>query len=153
MKLAEALLQGLLDHGVQQLFGIPGDFALPLFKATQAWGKLPLHTLSHEPAVGFAADAAARIASAPAAALVTYGAGALNMLNAVASAYAEQVPLVVDLRRTRNARRSRLAQAAPPGQDARLATRHFPRGDVRPGAPRRPATRARGDSRACSAAA
>ena len=95
MKLAEALLQGLLDHGVQQLFGIPGDFALPLFKATQAWGKLPLHTLSHEPGVGFAADAAARIASAPAAALVTYGAGALNMVNAVASAYAEQVPLVV----------------------------------------------------------
>jgi indolepyruvate decarboxylase len=95
MKLAEALLQGLADHGVQQLFGIPGDFALPLFEATRAWGKLPLHTLSHEPAVGFAADAAARIASAPAAALVTYGAGALNMLNAVASAYAEQVPLVV----------------------------------------------------------
>jgi len=95
MKLAEALLQGLADHGVQQLFGIPGDFALPLFEATRAWGKLPLHTLSHEPAVGFAADAAARIASAPSAALVTYGAGALNLLNAVASAYAEQVPLVV----------------------------------------------------------
>ena len=44
MKLAEALLQGLADHGVQQLFGIPGDFALPLFEATRAWGKLPLHT-------------------------------------------------------------------------------------------------------------
>jgi indolepyruvate decarboxylase len=95
MKLADALFQGLVDHGVQQMFGIPGDFALPLFQAAQAWGKLPLHTLSHEPAVGFAADAAARIASAPAAALVTYGAGALNMLNAVASSYAEQVPLVV----------------------------------------------------------
>lgn len=95
MKLAEALLQGLADHGVQQLFGIPGDFALPLFEATRAWGRLPLRTLSHEPAVGFAADAAARIGCAPAATLVTYGAGALNMLNAVASAYAEQVPLVV----------------------------------------------------------
>ncbi|HET9694775.1 MAG TPA: indolepyruvate/phenylpyruvate decarboxylase [Steroidobacteraceae bacterium] len=95
MKLAEALLQALADHGVQQLFGLPGDFALPLFKAAQDWGRLPLYTLSHEPAVGFAADAAARIASAPAAALVTYGAGALNMVNAVASSYAEQVPLVV----------------------------------------------------------
>jgi indolepyruvate decarboxylase len=95
MRLADALFQALADHGVQQVFGIPGDFALPLFGAAQAWGKLPIHTLSHEPAVGFAADAAARIASTPAAALVTYGAGALNMLNAVASAYAEQVPLVV----------------------------------------------------------
>jgi indolepyruvate decarboxylase len=95
MKLAEALFRGLADHGVQQVFGIPGDFALPLFEAARAWGGLPIYTLSHEPAVGFAADAAARIGSTPAAALVTYGAGALNMLNAVASAYAEQVPLVV----------------------------------------------------------
>ncbi len=95
MKLADALFQALADHGVQQIFGIPGDFALPLFAAAQAWGRLPIHTLSHEPGVGFAADAAARIASAPSAALVTYGAGALNMLNAVASSYAEQVPLVV----------------------------------------------------------
>jgi indolepyruvate decarboxylase len=95
MKLAHALLQALADHGVQRLFGIPGDFALPLFKAVEEANLLPLYLLSHEPSVGFAADAAARIASAPSAALVTYGAGALNMVNAVASAYAEQVPLVV----------------------------------------------------------
>jgi indolepyruvate decarboxylase len=95
MRLADALFQALHDHGVRQVFGLPGDFALPLFRAAQQWGRLPLYTLSHEPGVGFAADAAARIACAPSAALVTYGAGALNMLNAVASAYAEQVPLVV----------------------------------------------------------
>lgn len=95
MKLADALIQALADHGVQQVFGIPGDFALPLFKALDESKRLPLFMLSHEPGVGFAADAAARIASAPSAAFVTYGAGALNMLNAVASAYAEQVPVVV----------------------------------------------------------
>ncbi len=95
MKFADALIQALVDHGVQQVFGIPGDFALPLFKALDDSQRLPLFMLSHEPGVGFAADAAARIASAPSAAFVTYGAGALNMLNAVASAYAEQVPLVV----------------------------------------------------------
>jgi indolepyruvate decarboxylase len=95
MRLADALLQGLVDHGVQRIFGIPGDFALPLFKAVSDFGHLPLYTLSHEPSLGFAADAAARITSAPCAALVTYGAGALNMVNSVASAYAEQVPLVV----------------------------------------------------------
>ena len=65
MRLADALLQGLVDHGVQRIFGIPGDFALPLFQAVAESGRLPLHTLSHEPSVGFAADAAARIACAP----------------------------------------------------------------------------------------
>jgi len=29
MKLADALIQALVDLGVQQAFGVPGDFALP----------------------------------------------------------------------------------------------------------------------------
>ncbi|MDP3617137.1 MAG: indolepyruvate/phenylpyruvate decarboxylase, partial [Rhodoferax sp.] len=56
---------------------------------------LPLYTLSHEPAVGFAADASARINCGLGVAAVTYGAGALNMINSVAAAFAEKSPLVV----------------------------------------------------------
>ena len=95
MNLTEALLQALKGHGARLIFGIPGDFALPYFRIIEASAILPLYTLSHEPGVGFAADAAARIGCAPAVAAVTYGAGALNMLNSVAAAYAEKVPLVV----------------------------------------------------------
>lgn len=95
MNLTEALLQALKAHGARLIFGIPGDFALPYFRIIESSGILPLYTLSHEPGVGFAADAAARVGCAPAVAAVTYGAGALNMLNAVAAAYAEKVPLVV----------------------------------------------------------
>jgi indolepyruvate decarboxylase len=95
MNLAESVLTALRDHGVRQLFGIPGDFALPFFKAAEEAAILPLYTLSHEPAVGFAADAAARLLGGPSAAVVTYGAGALNMVNSVASAYAEKSPVVV----------------------------------------------------------
>ncbi len=95
MNLAESVLTALKDHGVRQLFGIPGDFALPFFKAAEQAAILPLYTLSHEPAVGFAADAAARALGAPSVAVVTYGAGALNMVNSIASAYAEKSPVVV----------------------------------------------------------
>src|SRR5690606_27327547 len=95
MNLAEVLLQAARDHGAREIFGIPGDFALPLFKVIESSGILPLYTLSHEPAVGFAADAAARLRSAPCVAAVTYGAGALNMVNAVAAAYAEKAPVIV----------------------------------------------------------
>jgi indolepyruvate decarboxylase len=77
------------------VFGIPGDFVLQFFKVVEESGILPLHTLSHEPSVGFAADAAARISCAPGVAAVTYGAGALNMVNPVAAAYAEKSPVVV----------------------------------------------------------
>lgn len=93
--LAAALLQGLKDHGAHEIFGIPGDFVLPLFKVVEESGILPYFTLSHEPAVGFAADAAARYQCGLGVAVVTYGAGAFNIVNAVAGAYAERSPVVV----------------------------------------------------------
>ena len=95
MNLAEQLLNALKAYGVNEIFGIPGDFALPLFKVIEETEILPLYTLSHEPAVGFAADAAARFHSKPSVAAVTYGAGAFNMVNPVAAAYAEKSPVIV----------------------------------------------------------
>lgn len=95
MNLTESLLHALKAHGAQHIFGIPGDFALPYFRIIEQSAILPLHTLSHEPGVGFAADACGRINGGLGVAAVTYGAGALNMVNAVASAFAEKSPLVV----------------------------------------------------------
>jgi indolepyruvate decarboxylase len=93
--LTERLLHALKTRGATEIFGIPGDFALPLFREIERSALLPLHTLSHEPGVGFAADAAARARGGLGVAAVTYGAGAFNLVNAVAGAYAERVPLVV----------------------------------------------------------
>lgn len=95
MNLSHSLLHALKAHGARALFGLPGDFVLPFFVQAEQAGILPLYTLSHEPGVGFAADGAARFGGGLGVAVVTYGAGALNMVNAVASAYAEKVPLVV----------------------------------------------------------
>jgi indolepyruvate decarboxylase len=95
MNLTHELLLALKARGATEIFGIPGDFALPLFGAMERSGVLPLHTLSHEPGLGFAADAAARARGGLGVAAVTYGAGALNMINPMAAAYAERVPLVL----------------------------------------------------------
>ncbi len=93
--LATALLQALKDHGAHEIFGIPGDFVLPLFKVIEESNILPNFTLSHEPAVGFAADASARYHGGLGVAVVTYGAGAFNLVNSIAGAYAERSPVVV----------------------------------------------------------
>src|SRR5690606_12409882 len=93
MLLVGAVLHELDVFGVKQLFGIPGDFVLPLFEQLQQRNRLPLYYLSHEPSAVFAADAAARISNNPAVVILTYGAGALNAVNAVAQAYVEHVPL------------------------------------------------------------
>jgi len=93
--LATALLHALKSRGAKNIFGIPGDFVLPFFRVIEDSNILPWYTLSHEPGVGYAADASARISSTLGVAVITYGAGALNMVNAVAQAYAEKSPLVV----------------------------------------------------------
>lgn len=95
MTLTARLLAALQHRGATEIFGIPGDFALPLFREIERCNVLPLYTLSHEPGVGFAADAASRARGGLGVAAVTYGAGAFNLVNAVAGAYAERVPLVL----------------------------------------------------------
>jgi indolepyruvate decarboxylase len=95
MKLHRFLFDKLHSEGVRQIFGIPGDFVLNLYNALEEDGRFQLITFSHEPAVGFAADGAARITNGLGVCLVTYGAGGLNMINSVACAYAEESPLVI----------------------------------------------------------
>jgi hypothetical protein len=84
MKLHQFLFDQLYEHGVRQIFGIPGDFVLNLYNALQEDRRFRLITLGHEPAVGFAADGASRITNGLGV-CPTYGAGGLNMINSIAS--------------------------------------------------------------------
>ena len=68
---------------------------LGLFHRFGAERSLEIVTFSHEPAVGFAADGYARSTRKLGVICVTYGAGGYNVLNPVAGAYAEQIPLLV----------------------------------------------------------
>lgn len=93
MRVGEYLFKRLKALGVDHAFGIPGDFALPLFRIMDEVG-LHIVVTTHEPSAGFAADAYARLRGLGAA-VVTFGAGALNMVNAIAQAYAEKSPVIV----------------------------------------------------------
>jgi indolepyruvate decarboxylase len=91
----EFLLQSVKNAGAKSVFGIPGDMVIRFFKLIEDDPNLKLYTFSHEPGVGFATIASARTTRKPAVACVTYGVGGLNMLNAIACAYAEKTPLIV----------------------------------------------------------
>ena len=92
-QLAPHIFELLHAQGVQHAFGIPGDFALTLYDALAESAIKPI-VMTHEPCVGFAADAYSRIRGLGLA-VITYSVGGLNMVNAVAGAYAEKSPLVV----------------------------------------------------------
>jgi indolepyruvate decarboxylase len=93
MELAEYLFKRLQQEGVEYTFGIPGDFILPLYAAQQRSGMKTV-VMTHEPSAGYAADVYARLKGLGVA-IATYGAGALNMVNAIGLAYAEESPVVV----------------------------------------------------------
>jgi indolepyruvate decarboxylase len=95
MKLGDFLVAYLKRAGVSHLFGLPGDLVLGLFHRFGRDRGLEIVTLSHEPAVGFAADGYSRSTRRLGVVCVTYGAGGHNVVNPVAGAYAERVPLLV----------------------------------------------------------
>ena len=93
MPLGQFLFEYLYRRGVRHSFGVPGDFALPTFTWLEK-SKIHSITMTHEPAAGFAADAYSRI-NGIGLVCVTYCVGGLNVLNAIAGAYAEKSPVVV----------------------------------------------------------
>ncbi len=91
--IGQFLFDYLFGQGVTHAFGLPGDFALPLFRWLDR-SKIKLITMTHEPCVGFAADGYAR-RKGLGVACVTYCVGGLNLVNPVACAYAEKSRVLV----------------------------------------------------------
>lgn len=87
------LLQRLQEAGINHLFGVPGDYVLDFLDEVIA---SPIRWVGtcNELNAGYAADGYARLNGAGAA-VVTYCVGGLSILNAVAGAFAERVPLIV----------------------------------------------------------
>ncbi|MFZ5862666.1 MAG: thiamine pyrophosphate-binding protein [Nitrospirota bacterium] len=95
MPLGNFLVAYLRMIGVRHVFGIPGDLVINLFMKFGRTRGLHVVTLSHEPSVGFAADGYARSTGGLGVVCVTYGAGGFNVINPIAGAFAERVPLLV----------------------------------------------------------
>lgn len=91
---AECIVRTLEDHGVRQVFGIPGGANLPLYE-TLGKSEILRHVLvRHEQAAGFMAQGAARLTGRPGVCFATSGPGATNLLTALADAHADGVPVV-----------------------------------------------------------
>ncbi len=90
---ADLLVSRLEQIGVRHVFGVPGDYVLDFMDRIVA-SPLALINTCNEMNAGYAADGYARVRGISAV-VVTYGVGGLSLLNAVAGAYAERVPMIV----------------------------------------------------------
>ena len=87
------LLYRLKEAGINHLFGVPGDYNLDFLDEVM---ESPIKWVGNcnELNAGYAADGYARL-NGIGAAVVTYGVGGLSIINAVAGAFAELVPIIV----------------------------------------------------------
>ncbi|MFZ5649899.1 MAG: biosynthetic-type acetolactate synthase large subunit [Bacillota bacterium] len=90
---AQILVQGLLDQGVDTIFGYPGGAVLPIYDAL--YDANIRHILTrHEQGAAHAADGYARASGRPGVCLATSGPGATNLVTGIANAYMDSVPMV-----------------------------------------------------------
>ncbi|MEX2173919.1 MAG: thiamine pyrophosphate-binding protein [Pirellulaceae bacterium] len=93
LSIGQYLIRRLQDYGIDDVFGIPGDYILTFYGLLE---KSPINVVgcTREDCAGFAADAYARV-HGMGAVCVTYCVGGLSVCNSIAGAYAEKSPVVV----------------------------------------------------------
>ncbi len=93
IKAAEAMVKCLNHEGIKVVFGYPGAAICPFYDALY---ESDIHhvLVRHEANAGHSASGYARITNKPAVCIATSGPGATNLLTAIATAYADSIPLV-----------------------------------------------------------
>lgn len=93
VSIGQYLIRRLQEHGLEDIFGIPGDYILSFYGMLE---KSPINVVgcTREDCAGFAADAYARVKGLGAV-CVTYCVGGLSICNSIAGAYAEKSPVVI----------------------------------------------------------
>ena len=88
-----AVVDALVAHGVRDVFGIPGTHNLEIYRYLPGSGVRHVVT-RHEQGAGYAADGYARVSGRPGVLVTTSGPGITNAITALATAYADSVPVL-----------------------------------------------------------
>ena len=91
--IAEYLIKRINNSGVEDIFGVPGDYNFHLIEAVLNNSKTAWVGCCNELNAGYATDGYARI-KGMGALITTFGVGELSAVNAVAGSYAESVPII-----------------------------------------------------------
>ncbi len=92
---AEALLQCLLEEGVDTIFGYPGGAIMPVYdKLLDFTGRLNHYLTRHEQGAAHAAQAYSMVTGKPGICFATSGPGATNLVTGIANAFLDSVPVV-----------------------------------------------------------
>lgn len=91
---ANALVQSLVDQGVEIIFGIPGGVMIPIYDALYGRKDLRNMLMRHEQGGAHAADGYARATGKVGVCFATSGPGATNLVTGLATAHMDSVPVL-----------------------------------------------------------
>ena len=92
---AQIIMEVLMEHGVDTVFGYPGGAALNVYDALYEYKDRIRHILTaHEQGASHAADGYARATGKTGVVFATSGPGATNLVTGIATAYMDSVPMV-----------------------------------------------------------
>ena len=91
---AEAVIEALVENGVEVIFGYPGGAVLPLYDALFKNNNIKHILVRHEQAAVHAAEGYSRSTGKVGCVLVTSGPGATNAITGLTDALMDSVPLV-----------------------------------------------------------
>lgn len=91
---AQALLDTLIEGGVDTIFGYPGGAALPLYDALHGETRLRHILVRHEQAAVHAAEGYARTTGKVGVVLVTSGPGIANTISGLLDAISDSIPVL-----------------------------------------------------------
>ncbi|HXE46301.1 MAG TPA: 5-guanidino-2-oxopentanoate decarboxylase [Conexibacter sp.] len=90
---ADAVVSALEVCGVERVFGIPGTHNLEIYRSLSR-SSIRHVVFRHEQGAGYAADGHSRASGRPGVVLTTTGPGLMNATTALATAYADSVPVL-----------------------------------------------------------
>jgi len=91
---AQIICEGMLQEGVEVIFGFPGGAVLPLYDTLPQYPGLRHILVRHEQGAAHAADGYARITGKVGVCMATSGPGATNLVTGIANASLDSVPMV-----------------------------------------------------------
>jgi acetolactate synthase-1/2/3 large subunit len=92
---SEIIMEVMLEHGVDTIFGYPGGAVLNIYDALYKYSDSINHILTaHEQGAAHAADGYARATGKPGVVFATSGPGATNLVTGLATAYMDSIPMV-----------------------------------------------------------
>ncbi|WP_028357295.1 biosynthetic-type acetolactate synthase large subunit [Brackiella oedipodis] len=91
---AQALLDTLIENGVDTVFGYPGGAVLPLYDALYSEPRIKHVLVRHEQAAVHAAEGYARSTGRPGVVIVTSGPGMSNTTTGLLDAFCDSIPVL-----------------------------------------------------------